>query len=565
MQVVDRAGRAAVLAGDEVVHHAGLQRPRPEQGDQRDDVVEAVGLELAHEIRDAARLQLEDRGRAAGLQELEGLRVVERQARKVNRRLARGEAFRIDEPHRPVDDGERAKAEEVELDEPDLLDVVLVELGDDARAARFAVERGEVRERARRDHDAARVRAGVAGEALEPLRKLDEVAHLVLGAEAPRKLGLLLERVLERDPELERDQLRDAIDKAVRKAEHAADVAHDRPRRERAERDDLGHPVAPVAVRDVVDDLVAPRHAEVDVEVRQRHALRIQEALEQEVVPDRVEVRDPEHPGDERARAGAAARADRDLALARPADEVRDHEEIALETHAADDAEFLVEPRAVTLDLLRGGADPACEPLFRQAAQVGRRAAAVRHFEGGHEDAALRERQRAALCDLDACSGSPRAGPRKAPPSRPATSGIAPASSAADDPGRRGAGPPGYRPVPRVPRTRRGRGSARRWSQRRAPRGRRRAPARPRCAPLRLAGRCAGLPGSSGRRKSPASARGPQRLPRRGQWPAAGRRRPGRRPTGRSARRSSCRRAIRARRAAGRVPGPPGSCATPAA
>ena len=294
-----------------------------------------------------ARLELEDRGRAAGLQEPEGLGVVERQPREVERRFAGGEALRVDEAHRPVDDRERAKAQEVELHEADLLDVVLVELGHDAPAARLAVERGEIGERRRGDDDAARMRAGVPRKSLEPLREVDEVAHLVLGLVAPRELRLLLERRFERDAELERNQLGDAVHEAVRQAEHSPDVAHDRLRGERAEGDDLRDTVAPVAIRDVFDHLVAARHAEVDVEVGHRHALRIQEALEQEFMPDGIEVGDAEHPGDQRAGARAAARPDRDLALARPADEVGDDQEVALEAHAADDAELALEPLAV--------------------------------------------------------------------------------------------------------------------------------------------------------------------------------------------------------------------------
>ena len=49
---------------------------------------------------------------------------------------------------------------------------------------------------------------------------------------------------------------------------------------------------SPYLLLDVLDDLVAPVHAEVDVEVRHRHALGVQEALEQQVVRDRIEVGD---------------------------------------------------------------------------------------------------------------------------------------------------------------------------------------------------------------------------------------------------------------------------------
>ena len=56
----------------------------------------------------------------------------------------------------------------------------------------------------------------------------------------------------------------------------------------------------------VLDDLAAAPLAEVDVDVGHRDAVGVQEALEEEVVAQRVDVRDPERPGDERA--GGASR-----------------------------------------------------------------------------------------------------------------------------------------------------------------------------------------------------------------------------------------------------------------
>ena len=75
MQIVDGPVDLAVLAVDEVIDHARLQRARAEQRDERHDVLEAVRLQAPHEVLHAARLELEDRGRAAGLQQREGLRI----------------------------------------------------------------------------------------------------------------------------------------------------------------------------------------------------------------------------------------------------------------------------------------------------------------------------------------------------------------------------------------------------------------------------------------------------------------------------------------------------------
>ena len=65
-------------------------------------------------------------------------------------------------------------------------------------------------------------------------------------------------------------------------------------------------------------------------------AARVEEALEEQVVADRVDVRDLEAVGDERAGGGAAAGADADAVPLREGDEVPDDQEVAGETHLVD-------------------------------------------------------------------------------------------------------------------------------------------------------------------------------------------------------------------------------------
>ena len=134
----------------------------------------------------------------------------------------------------------------------------------------------------------------------------------LLPARTRRAARVVRERLVERDADLERDQLRDPIDVAVGHAEHATDVAHDGLRGHRAVGDDLRDAVVAVAPAHVVDHAVAAFDAEVDVEVRHRHALGIEEALEHQIVRERIEVRDAERSTRERADAGAATGPDRD-------------------------------------------------------------------------------------------------------------------------------------------------------------------------------------------------------------------------------------------------------------
>ena len=147
-----------------------------------------------------------------------------------------------------------------------------------------------------------------------------------------------LEAVLERRRPAHdrvRDQLRQPVAGAVVEVEHARRVARGRAREHAAEGDDLGDAVAAVLVGDVAHDAVAPLDREVDVDVRHRHALGVQEALEQQVVGERVDLGDVERVGDDRAGGRAAPRADRDAGVLGVLDEVPDDQEVAREARSS--------------------------------------------------------------------------------------------------------------------------------------------------------------------------------------------------------------------------------------
>ena len=393
----------AVLAVHPFAVHPAAQRAGAEQRGQRDDVLEGVGPGALEQLAHAARFELEHGDGVAAREQFVARLVGERQGGDVERRLAGGGAAGVDRLHRPVDDRQRAQAEEVELHQADRLDVVLVELGDrvapPAMAVVFGEQRAEVLQRAGRDHHAAGVLAGVAGQVLELQGEVDEVADLVLGLVALLDLGdqvaVLLLRALaaadhvvqrQRVRGLQRDQLGQVVDEAVGQAEHAPGVAQHRLRGHGAVGDDLADPVAAVLARDVVDHLVAPVHAEVDVEVGHRHAFRVEEALEQQVVGQRVEVGDAQRPGHQRAGAGAAAGADRDAVLLRPVDEVGDDQEVAREAHLDDDVELGLQAGFVVFACLAGRQlcpfEAPGQAVARLAADPAVEGLVVRHREG---------------------------------------------------------------------------------------------------------------------------------------------------------------------------------------
>ena len=253
----------------------------------------------------------------------------------------------------------------------------------------------------------------MAVQALELLRDvegaLDHRIAVALGLQPRLAVDRLRQR--HRRRRILRHQLAELVDLPVRHLQHAADVAQHAARLQRAEGDDLRHLVAAVALLHVADHLVAAVLAEVDVEVRHRHAFGIEEALEQQAEADRIEVGDGQRVGDERARARAAARPDRDALFLRPLDEVGDDQEVAGIFHARDDAELEVEPLAVFIHGVAGrdagGCEAPLEPLFGALAQFARLV-----------DACRLRRRRSAAGSADACADGRRSAARSRPSTR---------------------------------------------------------------------------------------------------------------------------------------------------
>ena len=239
-----------------------------------------VGLQLADVAPHARRLELEHAGRLARGEQLERLRIVERDRVQVDLDPALG-ADRVD---RLAQDRQVREAQEVELEQAERLDRVHLVLAHQPVRVRGALERHELGQGLAADDDAGGMGRRVARHALELLREVDDALDRRVRVDLLAQGGCDLEGLLELDAELVRDGLGDAVDLAVAVTEHAAHVADRRPGEHRAEGDDLGDVVLAVLAADVGDDLLAPAVLEVDVDVGHRHAVRVEEALERELV-----------------------------------------------------------------------------------------------------------------------------------------------------------------------------------------------------------------------------------------------------------------------------------------
>ena len=310
------------------------------------------------------------------------------------------------------------RPEEVHLEQSDLLDRLHRELGHGPEHPLAVLvgpgvrdlERHDVGQRPVGDHDRGGVDRGVPHDSLEALSHLDDL----LGDRVPVDLGAQrltrLEAVLEaRRTAHDRvgDQLGQAIAGTVVVAEHTGGVARRRAREHLAERDDLRHRLLAVLVGHIPDHALTTADREVDVDIRHRHALGVQETLEQQAVAKRIDVGDLERVRDQRPGGRAAARTDRDPRVLGVLDEVPHDQEVAGEAHPLDHVELVVR----ALERLRRHriAVALAHPLPNELAYIRRLALAVRRRVARNQLTPQLELDVAALGDLE--RGRDRLGP----------------------------------------------------------------------------------------------------------------------------------------------------------
>ena len=132
-------------------------------------------------------------------------------------------------------------------------------------------------------------------KSLEPHRHLDKVVRLGFIIVRRSELGILRERLSERDAELLRNHLRDPVHIRVAHVERASDIAQYGPRLQSTEGHDLHHVVLSVLAHNIVNDLLPSLGAEVNIDIGHRNTLGVQETLEHQIVRHRVDLRDIEH------------------------------------------------------------------------------------------------------------------------------------------------------------------------------------------------------------------------------------------------------------------------------
>ncbi len=190
---------------------------------------------------------------------------------------------------------------------------------------------------------------GVTGHPFQLARHIDQRSDFFIRLVNFRQLRLGFKRLCQRHARVWRHQFRYTIDKTVRMAQNTANVANHCFRRHGSEGDDLRYRFTAIHLSDVIDNLVAFFHTEIDIEVRHGNTFGVEEAFEQQVEFQRIEIGDLQRISHQRSCARSTTWPYRHAVVFRPLDKFHYDQEVTRKAHLVDHLELNIQ----TLIVLR--------------------------------------------------------------------------------------------------------------------------------------------------------------------------------------------------------------------
>ena len=198
-------------------------------------------------------------------------------------------------------------------------------------------------------HDDGRgMNRGVTGHSLQLAGRIKQLLDVVLALVQIAQLGrielvALGQHFLDRDRLAgdRGDHLGDAVHFGQRDIHRPADIAHGGTRLHAAEGDDLRHLLRAELIHRIADQLFTLVVREVEVKIGHGDAARIEEALEDELVTQRIQVGDADRIGDDRAGA-RPAHVVPDVPLPGVTRQIPDDQIVNVETHLVDDLQLVL-------------------------------------------------------------------------------------------------------------------------------------------------------------------------------------------------------------------------------
>ena len=210
-----------------------------------------------------------------------------------------------------LDNGERSKAQEVELEKSDALDIGLCKLND--RGIVIDRERSDVSDVRSRDYHSRGMRTGIPREAFYPHSHIDDLMCFGVSVITFPELRTDFERLSQCHSHGKRDHLGYLIALGDRHIKYSRDILHRLSGGKGSESNHVRHPALTVFGGNVIYCYLPSLIVEVDVEVRHRYTLYIKESLEDKTVPDGIDIRNAYRIRHERTCARASSGTYRDI------------------------------------------------------------------------------------------------------------------------------------------------------------------------------------------------------------------------------------------------------------
>ncbi len=159
-----------MLAINEVVDHAALNRAWAVQRIQCRQIFDSCWLVTPQDIAHAVRFKLENRGRVASREQLVGLGILQRQVVDLHLHAA----ILFDHLHRVMQHRQRRQPQKIHFQQADAFQRVHVKLRGDFVAVGF-IYRNNLRQRLRRNHHACRMCRSVPRQPFQAQRHRHQI------------------------------------------------------------------------------------------------------------------------------------------------------------------------------------------------------------------------------------------------------------------------------------------------------------------------------------------------------------------------------------------------------
>ncbi len=162
---------------------------------------------------------------------------------------------------------------------------------------RRTVQGDQIDERFRSNHDPGCVHSAVASKPFKARGSLYQQSHILIALHELEQLWGVLERLFNCDVEFVRYQLGNPVDVSEGHPHHSTHITHRRFCLEDVERSDLGHRIFAIKIPYVVNHLVSPALAKINVDIGHRYSVRIEESFEKQIEFHWIDISDSEGVG----------------------------------------------------------------------------------------------------------------------------------------------------------------------------------------------------------------------------------------------------------------------------